>query len=92
MGRLSVFSKPPELDVFLDSIHIGKTPVISKQVTPGTHVLRVKETEKEIVILPETSFGISYYKDALIEIPEKKVDISEDTNYLPVKPTQFHFC
>ena len=75
MGRLSVFSEPPELDVLLDNINIGKTPVISKEVATGTHVLRIKEVEKEIVILPETSLGISYYKDSLIEIPEKKIEV-----------------
>ena len=74
-GRLSVFSEPPELDVLLDGVEIGKTPVISKQVTPGVHILRVKDTEKEITILPETSLGISYYKDSLIEIPEKKIEV-----------------
>lgn len=74
MGRLSVFSEPPELDVLLDGINIGKTPVISKQVAPGTHVLRVKETEKEIVILPEKSLQMSLFKDSLIELPEKKAE------------------
>jgi len=72
LGLLSVFSEPPELDVFLDGINIGKTPVISKQVKPGTHVLRVKETEKEIIILPEKSLQMSLFKNSLIEIPEKK--------------------
>ena len=75
MGRLTVYSEPPELDVLLDDINIGKTPVISKQVATGTHVLRIKETEKEIVILPETSLGISYCKDSLIGIPEKKIEV-----------------
>ena len=79
MGRLSVFSEPPGLDVLLDDINIGKTPVIAKQVTPGTHVLRVKETEKEITILPETSLRISFFKDSLIEFPEKKTEFPEQT-------------
>ena len=73
MGRLSVFSEPPGLDVLLDGINIGKTPVISKEVASGSYVLRVKETEKGITILPETSLRISYYKDSLIEIHEKKI-------------------
>jgi len=79
MGRLSVFSEPPELDVLLDGINIGKTPVISKEVAPGTHVLRVKETEKEITILPEKSLQMSLYKNTLITIPEKKVEIPAQT-------------
>ncbi len=72
MGRLSVFSEPPELDVLLDSVEIGKTPVISKEVTSGVHILRVKDTEKEITILSGKSLQLSLFKDSLIEIPEKK--------------------
>ena len=74
MGRLSVFSEPPELDVLLDSVEIGKTPVISKEVTSGVHILRVKDTEKEITILSGKSLQLSLFKDSLIEIPEKKAE------------------
>jgi len=73
-GRLSVFSEPPGLYVLLDDINIGKTPVIAKQVAPGTHVLRVKETEKEITTLPEKSLKMSFFKGSLIELPEKKTE------------------
>jgi hypothetical protein len=43
MGRLSVFSEPPALNVLLDGVKIGKTPVLSKEVTSGVHILRVKD-------------------------------------------------
>ena len=69
MGRLSVFSEPPELDVLLDGVEIGKTPVISKEVTSGVHILRLKDTEKEITILSGKSLQLSLFKDSLIEIP-----------------------
>ena len=73
-GRLSVFSEPPALDVLLDGVEIGKTPVISKEVTSGVHILRVKDTEKEITILSGESLQLSLFKDSLIEIPEKKAE------------------
>ena len=57
MGRLSVFSEPPELDVLLDSVEIGKTPVISKEVTSGVHILRVKDTEKKLLSYQENPFN-----------------------------------
>ena len=72
MGRLSVFSEPPELDVLLDGLEIGKTPIISQEVPSGVHILRVKDTEKEITILSGKSLQLSLFKDSLIEIPEKK--------------------
>jgi len=71
-GLLSVFSEPPELDVLLDGVNIGKTPVILKEVTSGAHTLRVKGTEKEIIVPPGKSLQLSFFKDVLIEIPEKK--------------------
>ena len=74
MGRLSVFSEPPELDVLLDGVVIGKTPVISKEVTSGVHILRVKDIEKEITIVSGKSLQLSLFKDSLIEIPEKKTE------------------
>ena len=73
-GKISVFSEPSDLDVYLDDSKIGKTPVISKEVTSGVHILRVKDTEKEINILSGKSLQISFFKDSLIEIPEKKVE------------------
>ena len=98
MGRLSVFSEPPALDVLLDGVEIGKTPVISKEVTSGVHILRVKDTEKEITILSGKSLQLSLFKDSLIEIPEKKAEEkeTEDTNeekkqydpfYWPLNPS-----
>jgi len=71
-GKISVFSEPPDLDVYLDDSKIGKTPVISKEVTPGVHILRIKDTEKEITILSGKSLQLSLFKNSLIEIPEKK--------------------
>jgi hypothetical protein len=57
MGRLSVFSEPPELDVFLDGNKIGKTPLISNAVMPGTRVLRIKDTEKKLRFCLENPFN-----------------------------------
>lgn len=71
-GRLSVFSEPPELDVFLDGAEIGKTPLISQEVTAGVHTLRIEDTEEEITISSEKPTRMSFFKGALIEIPEQE--------------------
>jgi len=71
-GKISVFSEPPDLEVYLDDTKIGKTPLILKEVTSGVHILRVKYAEKEIIILSGKSLQLSLFKDSLIKIPEKK--------------------
>jgi len=73
-GKISVFSEPPGLNVYLDGSKIGKTPIFSKEVTSGVHILRIKDTEKVITILSGKSLRLSLFKDSLIEIPEKKVE------------------
>lgn len=73
MGKLTVLSEPPELDVVLDGAEIGKTPVISMEVKAGDHELRINDTKKNIFILPGASLQLSLYKGSLIEIPGKKL-------------------
>jgi hypothetical protein len=71
-GRLSVFSEPPELEVTLDGTEIGKTPVVARQVEPGIHILKVKNSETEIFVESGKEHQISWHNGSFIEIPAKK--------------------
>ena len=71
-GRISVLSEPPGLDVFLDNSKIGQTPISSVEVNAGIHKLRVKDSEAEIFIKPDTSLELTLYKGSFIEIPKKE--------------------
>ncbi len=44
-GEISVFSEPPDLDVYLDNSKIGKTPIASIKIEAGIHLLKVKDSE-----------------------------------------------
>jgi len=66
-GKLSVFSDPPGLVVSLDGAGIGKTPVISKVVEPGTHALRVNGEETEIYLVPGKDLRLSLHKDSFFD-------------------------
>jgi hypothetical protein len=72
MGKLSLYSEPPGLEVTLDGNEIGKTPVIEKDIEPGSHVVQIKKSKKEIFIIPGQPLAISWFKDSFIEIPIKK--------------------
>lgn len=71
-GKLSVFSEPSELDVFLNQSSIGKTPIISMEVTPGIHTLKIGTSEREIHIIPNESLRLSLFKGNFIEIKEQE--------------------
>jgi len=72
MGKLSVSSDPPGLEVALDGKGLGKTPLIDQAVTAGDHILSVKDAELEIFVLPGKTLQFALHKGSLIEIPERK--------------------
>lgn len=69
-GKLSVFSEPPELDVFLDQSIIGKTPILSLEVTPGIHTLKVDTSETDIDIIADQTLRLSLFRGNFIAIKE----------------------
>ncbi len=69
LGKLTVFSEPPGLEVTLEGTIIGKTPIFLDEVKPGSHRLRVKNSETDIIIEPGKTLQISLYKDKFIRIP-----------------------
>ena len=71
-GRISIYSEPTGLDVFLDNSNIGKTPIVSLDIEPGSHDLKIKDSKKEIFIVPGESLRLSLYKGNFIEIAEKE--------------------
>jgi hypothetical protein len=92
-GMLSVFSEPPMLDVFLDQSNIGKTPILSMEVTPGVHTLKVEASETEIYVIPGKSLRLSLFKGTFIEVKEQKKETiqkpEEDAaGKKPAEPTE----
>ena len=77
IGRISVFSEPPGLDVFLNNSKVGKTPIVSIDVEAGPHNLKVKDSKKEIYVMPGKSLRLSLHKGGFIEIPEIEREIPQ---------------
>ncbi len=89
VGKLTVSSEPPGLDVKMDGTVIGETPVVLQEVAPGIHVIRVKESKIEIYVKPGKSIKLSWFKGAFIEIPvevkEGHTQQSEEKKEVPRK-------
>ena len=69
LGKLSVFSEPPRLEVKMDGTAIGETPVELQAVEPGVHVIQVEGSGIEIYVEPGKSVKLSWFKGSFIEIP-----------------------
>jgi hypothetical protein len=80
VGKLTVSSEPPRLDVKMDGTVIGETPVVLQEVEPGIHVIQVKASEIEIYVKPGKSVKLSWFKGAFIEIPMEVKDGRKQQN------------
>jgi hypothetical protein len=73
LGRLTVVSEPPDLEVFLDDSQIGQSPVWLKEVKAGAHKVRVQDSEWEVYVEPGKTLILSFFKGAFIHVsPEKE--------------------
>ena len=84
--KLSVFSEPPGLDVTLDGIEIGKTPIISREVESGAHTIRIQDSETKIFVNPGKPLQYSWFKGSFIEIPEKKRAVQQPQTKVATTP------
>jgi len=69
LGKLSVFSEPPNIEVILDGNKIGQTPIIEKEVETGKHVLKIEDKKTEILVEPGKPLQYSWFKGIFTEIP-----------------------
>jgi len=73
-GKLVVFSEPPEFDVFLDGSKVGQTPVWLERVKEGTHILQIKDLEKEIYVKEGKTLKVGLFKGRFItRLEEEKM-------------------
>ena len=72
MGRLTVVSEPPDLEVFLDGSEIGRTPVWLKYVKPGVHNLRVGNLQVDVYVESGKRKTLSFYHGSFIKVPEER--------------------
>jgi len=89
-GKLSVFSEPSGLDVFLNHSKIGKTPILSMKVASGTYRLRVGDSKTQIDVMPGKSLRLSLFKGTFITLkaPKKEAAQKPATETAEKKPAQ----
>jgi hypothetical protein len=71
-GRLTVFSEPPKIEVFLDGKRVGETPLWLTEVKAGWHTLRIEEKETRVYLGAEKALEVGLFKGSFITLPEKK--------------------
>ena len=73
--KLDINTIPDEVDVYLDGVNLGKSPIRNERIIPGAHIFEIKKK------------GYAPLKYELIVNPSKAVEIDFFLN--PVYPCKF---
>jgi PEGA domain len=71
-GGLTVFSEPPQLDVYLDGEKAGKTPLWLREVQTGSHTLKIGSAETSVRVEEGKRLKIGLFKGNLVTSSESQ--------------------
>ena len=71
-GGLTVFSEPPQLDVYLDGEKAGKTPLWLRGVQAGPHTLKIGGAETSVQVEEGKRLKIGLFKGTLVASSESE--------------------
>lgn len=74
-GRLTVFSEPPGLDVYLDDKKVGVTPLWLGRVETGIYALRIEDHEAQIHLEQGIGIKAGLFKGAFITMEDKEPEV-----------------
>ncbi len=92
-GDLTIFSEPPQLDVYLDGAKIGNTPLWLRQIETGVHTVRIGDAETSVLVEKDEGVRIGLFKGSFVKsaAPEKQkpklAPPRQETGLVPT-PTQ----
>jgi hypothetical protein len=69
-GGLTLFSEPPQMDVYMDGQKIGRTPLWLRQVEAKNHDLKIGEIETNVQVKKGKTVRIGLFKQSLVKFTE----------------------
>ena len=71
-GGLTVFSEPPQLEVYLDGERVGRTPLWLREVETGPHTLKIASAETSVHVEKGKRVKIGLFKGTLVTGSEQE--------------------
>ena len=71
--RLDVNTVPEEVDVYLDGVNLGTSPIKNERIIPGIHKFEIKKKgfapiQYELFVNPSKSVGIDFFLNPIHQI------------------------
>ena len=69
-GRLTIFSEPPQLEVYLDREKVGQTPLWLRKVETGHHTIKIAHAETSVRVEKDERIKVGFFKGSFVMSPE----------------------
>ena len=65
-GSLTIFSEPPQLEVYLDREKVGQTPLWLRKVETGLHTIKVAHAETSVRVEKDERIKVGFFKGSFV--------------------------
>ena len=65
-GGLTVFSEPPQIEVYLNGEKVGRTPLWLRKVETGLHKIKIGPAETSVRIGKDERVKVGFFKGAFV--------------------------
>ena len=90
-GGLTIFSEPPQLDVYLDGEKVGQTPLWLRKVETGLHTIKIGPAETRVRIEKDKKLKVGFLKGSFVTSSEPAKEtpkVSQPLDQQAVAPPQ----
>ena len=90
-GGLTIFSEPPQLDVYLDGEKVGQTPLWLRKVETGLHRIKIGPAETSVRIEKDKKLKLGLLKGSFVissEPAKETPKVSQPSEQQAVAPPQ----
>jgi hypothetical protein len=90
-GGLTIFSEPPQLEVYLDGEKVGQTPLWLRKVETGLHTIKIGLSETRVRIEQDKRLKVGLLKDSFVissEPAKETPKVSQPSEQPAIAPPQ----
>ena len=92
-GGLTIFSEPPQLEVYLDREKVGQTPLWLRKVETGLHTIKIAHAETSVRVEKDERIKVGFFKGSFVissEPTKEKTNVVKQLEKQAVAPPREH--
>jgi PEGA domain len=89
-GGLTIFSEPPQIEIYLDGEKVGLTPLWLREVETGPHTIKIGHAETSVRVDKDQRLKVGLFKGSFVissESQKEKPKVEQNNQEVGLTPT-----